>query len=164
MPTKKAVKAAEPSAIVGKKVPKFNLPSTSGSDITADDLKNAVLYFYPKDNTSGCTKESEDFRDLHAKFKKLGIKIFGVSRDNMKSHNKFKEKFSFPFELISDEEEKLCKAFDVIKEKSLYGRKYMGVDRSTFFIGKDGKVQHEWRGVKVPGHADAVYDYVKNQK
>lgn len=163
MPTKKAT-PPERSPLIGKKIPKFTLPSTSGKDVSSSELQNAVLYFYPKDNTSGCTKESEDFRDMHTKFKKLGVTIYGVSRDSMKSHDKFKEKYNFPFELLSDEDEKLCKAFDVIKQKSLYGRKYMGIERSTFFIGSDGKVQHEWRNVKVPGHVDAVYEYAKSRK
>lgn len=163
MPTKKTL-ASETGAFVGKKLPKFALPSTGGKTVSSEDLHGAVLYFYPKDSTSGCTKEGEDFRDMYSKFKKLGVAIYGVSRDSIKSHEKFKEKYDFPFELLSDEDEKLCKALDILKMKSMYGRQYLGVDRSTFFIGKDGKIKNEWRGVKVPGHVEEVYEYVKSQK
>lgn len=163
MPTKKATKEETPS-FVGKKIPKFTLPATSGKEITSDDLKNSILYFYPKDSTSGCTMEGENFRDMYNKFKKLGITIYGVSRDSIKSHEKFKEKYNFPFELISDEDEKLCKSLDILKQKSLYGRKYIGVDRSTFYINKDGKIQNEWRGVKVPGHVEEVLETVAKSK
>ncbi len=163
MPTKKTP-TIETGAFIGKKLPKFTLPATGGKEISSADLNGAVLYFYPKDSTSGCTKEGEDFRDKHAQFKKLGVAVYGVSRDSLKSHEKFKEKYGFPFELISDAEETLCKALDIMKMKSMYGRQYMGVDRSTFFIGKDGKIKNEWRNVKVPGHVDAVYEFVKSQK
>ncbi len=162
MPTKKATKEETPS-FIGKKIPKFKLPATGGQELTQDDLKNAVLYFYPKDNTSGCTMEGETFRDLHNKFKKQGVKVFGVSRDSIKSHEKFKEKHDFPFELISDEDEKLCNALSILKQKSLYGRKYIGIDRSTFVIDKDGKITHEWRNVKVPGHVEEVLETVSKK-
>lgn len=123
--------------------------------------KHVVIYFYPKDATPGCTTEGQDFRDLHAKFKRANTVIFGVSRDSLKSHEKFKDKQSFPFELLSDEDEKVCKKFDVIREKNLYGRKFMGVERSTFLIDADGKLRREWRKVKVKGHAAEVLAAVK---
>ena len=118
--------------------------------------KNVVLYFYPKDNTTGCTLEGQAFRDLHAQFKKAGTIVLGVSPDSLASHDKFKDKMDFPFELLSDEDKKVCELFDVWKEKSMYGRKYMGVERSTFLIDAGGVLRQEWRKVKVPGHADAV--------
>lgn len=124
--------------------------------------KKVVLYFYPKDATPGCTTEGQDFRDLNAKFRRQNTIIFGVSRDSIGSHEKFKKTQKFPFDLLSDPDEKLCRQFDVIKEKSLYGRKYMGVERSTFLIDKSGKLREEWRKVKVKGHAAAVLDAVKN--
>ncbi len=153
-------------ATVGKMVPAFKLPATSDTQVQMSKLKGktVVLYFYPKDSTPGCTKEGEDFRDSFKKFKKLGVEVFGVSRDSLKSHEKFKEKYNFPFELISDEDEKLCQIFDVIKEKNLYGRKFMGVVRSTFVIDGAGKLVKEWRKVKVPGHVDEVLEFVKSQK
>lgn len=120
--------------------------------------KNVVLYFYPKDSTPGCTLEGQDFRDLSSRFKRQKTVILGVSRDSLASHEKFKAKQNFPFELLSDPDEKLCRQFDVIQEKSLYGRKFMGVERSTFLIGSDGKLKREWRKVKVKGHAEEVLD------
>ncbi len=140
----------------------FTAESTGG-EIRLQDLrgKNVVLYFYPKDATPGCTREGQDFRDLHTKFKRQKTAIFGVSRDSLASHEKFKAKQKFPFELIADTDEVLCRKFDVIKEKSLYGRKFMGVERSTFLIDVDGKLRSEWRKVKVDGHADEVLDAVK---
>ena len=123
--------------------------------------KKLILYFYPKDMTPGCTTESIEFNTNLAKIKKLGANIVGVSRDKMSLHEKFIEKHGFKFPLISDPEEKLCKSFDVIKEKSLYGRKYMGVDRSTFIISKDGKILHAWRNVKVKGHVDEVIEKLR---
>lgn len=165
MPTKKTTKTKEQpvSAIVGKKVPAFSLPITGEQTLSASDLKGktTVLYFYPKDNTSGCTAEGENFRDEYMKFKKKGISIYGVSRDSIKSHEGFKAKFKFQFDLISDEDEILCKIFDVMKMKSLYGRKYLGVDRSTFVI-QDGKVIKEWRNVKVPGHVSEVLEFIQS--
>lgn len=163
MPTKKT-SSAESGAFIGKKLPKFKLAATGNQQISSSDLNGAVLYFYPKDSTSGCTRQGEDFRDMYSKFKKLGVGVFGVSRDSIKSHEKFKEKFQFPFDLLSDESETLCKALDILKMKSMYGRQYLGVDRCTFFIGKDGKIKNEWRNVKVPGHVQEVYDYVKLQR
>ena len=120
-----------------------------------------VLYFYPKDNTPGCTTEGAQFRDLYPQFKKLGATIVGCSRDSLKSHEGFKEKMAFPFELLSDAEEKLCSQFGVIKMKNMYGKKVRGIERSTFVIDSNGKLAKEWRGVKVPGHAQAVLDFVK---
>ena len=164
MPTKKTTKIKEQpvSAVVGKKVAAFSLPITGGKTLSAMDLKGqtTVLYFYPKDNTSGCTAEGENFRDEFIKFKKKGVVIYGVSRDSIKSHEGFKSKFKFQFDLISDEDEVLCKIFDVMKMKSLYGRKYLGVDRSTFVI-QDGKVIKEWRNVKVPGHVAEVLEFIQ---
>ena len=123
--------------------------------------KNVVLYFYPKDSTPGCTQEGRDFSELHMKFRRQNTVIFGVSRDSLASHEKFKAKQGFEFELLSDPDEKLCKQFDVIHEKTLYGRKFMGVVRSTFLIDADGKLRGEWRKVKVKGHAQEVFDAVK---
>jgi peroxiredoxin Q/BCP len=121
---------------------------------------NVVLYFYPKDSTPGCTTEGQDFRDLHTKFKRQKTVILGVSRDSIASHEKFRARQSFPFDLLSDPDEKLCHKFDVIHEKTLYGRKFMGVVRSTFLIDADGKLREEWRGVKVKGHAAEVLESV----
>ena len=121
-----------------------------------------VIYFYPKDSTPGCTKEGEDFRDLHKEFIKSNAQIYGVSRDSIASHQKFKAKYKFPFHLISDEDESLCKLFDVIKEKNMYGRKYMGIERSTFLINDKGQLLSEWRKVKVKGHAQEVLDTLRN--
>ena len=120
--------------------------------------RRVVLYFYPKDNTPGCTTEGRDFAALQPKFRKLGADILGVSRDSARSHQNFCDKQGFGFELVSDPDETLCNAFGVIKEKQLYGRKYIGIERSTFLLGPDGRVVQEWRGVKVPGHAQAVLD------
>ncbi len=140
----------------------FKCASTGGTDVRLKDYrgKNVVLYFYPKDSTPGCTLEGQDFRDLHAKFRRRNTVIFGVSRDSIASHEKFKAKQKFPFDLLSDADEKVCRQFDVIQEKSLYGRKFMGVVRSTFLIDADGKLRAEWRNVKVKGHAQAVLDAV----
>ena len=123
--------------------------------------KKVVIYFYPKDSTPGCTTEGQDFRDLHAKFKRAKAVVLGVSRDSLASHEKFKAKHKFPFELISDPDEALCRYFDVIKEKSLYGKKFMGIERSTFLIDEEGKLRQEWRKVKVKGHAQEVLDAVR---
>lgn len=140
----------------------FSSQATGGKTIQLKELRgqNVVIYFYPKDSTPGCTLEGQDFRDLHGKFRRQNTVIFGVSRDSLASHEKFKTKQKFPFELISDPDEKLCKKFDVIREKSLYGRKYMGVDRSTFLLDAAGKLRREWRGVKVKGHAAEVLQAV----
>jgi len=149
---------------VGKKVPDFTVPVTGGENWSLSDAKGekVVIYFYPKDMTTGCTKESQDFRDLYPAFRKAKVRLFGISRDSLKSHDKFRDKEKLPFELLSDEDEKVCKIFDVIKEKSLYGRKYMGVDRSTFLIDAGGVLRREWRGVKVPGHAEEVLEAAKS--
>ena len=150
--------------LINKKLPNFECPATGELNISLKDYvgKKVVLYFYPKDNTPGCTVESKDFRDLHPEFEQENTVILGVSRDNLHSHEKFKKKFNFPFELLSDTEESLCKKFDVIKEKNLYGRKYMGIDRSTFLIGEDGKLKAEWRKVKVKNHATEVLEKIRN--
>ena len=144
----------------GKSVKDFSLPSTGGT-FRLSDLRGStvVLYFYPKDNTPGCTTEGMDFRDLHKKFVKAGAQVFGLSRDSLKSHEGFKAKMKFPFDLLSDADEKVCEQFGVMKMKSLYGRKYRGVERSTFVIDKNGALAREWRGVKVPGHAQEVLDF-----
>ncbi|HEY4367363.1 MAG TPA: peroxiredoxin [Steroidobacteraceae bacterium] len=146
------------SATVDKKVPAFSRPATGGKAWKLADAagKQLVIYFYPRDNTTGCTKEGEAFRDLYPAFKKAGTVIVGVSPDTVASHEKFKQKMSFPFELLADEDHSLCDVFGVFKEKSMYGRKYMGVERSTFLIDADGVLRQEWRKVKVPGHAEAV--------
>jgi peroxiredoxin Q/BCP len=142
---------------VGKKVPEFALDSTAGKWKLKDVAgSNLVIYFYPKDATSGCTKEGEAFRDLHAKFAKAKTLIVGVSPDSVASHEKFKAKYGFPFELLADPEQTACTLFDVWKEKSMYGRKYMGVERSTFLLDAKGVLRQEWRKVKVPGHAEEV--------
>tara|TARA_R110002049_G_scaffold78774_4_gene200516 strand:+ start:14497 stop:14970 length:474 start_codon:yes stop_codon:yes gene_type:complete len=141
----------------------FTCESTGGKPVRLKDLRgqNVVLYFYPKDSTPGCTQEGKDFTELHTRFRRQNTRIFGVSRDSLASHEKFKAKQGFPFELLSDPDEKLCRQFDVIHEKSLYGRKFMGVVRSTFLIDADGKLRGEWRKVKVKGHAAAVLEAVK---
>ena len=151
------------SVKINTKVKKFKVSATNELEIDSTDLigKSYVIYFYPKDNTPGCTQEGEDFRDLYKEFKKLKTEIYGVSRDSLKSHEGFKEKYKYPFELISDTEEKLCNLFDVIKEKNMYGKKYMGIERSTFLINKEGKLLAEWRKVKVNGHAAEVLEEVK---
>jgi thioredoxin-dependent peroxiredoxin len=143
---------------VNKKVPAFSCEATGGKRWKLTDAagKTLVLYFYPRDNTSGCTKEGEAFRDLYAAFNKAGAVIVGVSPDTLASHEKFKTKFDFPFALLADEDRSVCELFDVYKEKSMYGRKYMGVERSTFLIDARGVLRREWRKVKVPGHAAEV--------
>lgn len=147
----------------GKKVPQFTAAATGDQTISLAELKGkkVVLYFYPKDNTPGCTTEGQDFAASHAKFKRAGALVFGVSRDSLKSHENFRTKFDFPFDLISDADESLCQLFGVIKEKNMYGRKVMGVERSTFLIDADGKLAQEWRGVKVKGHVEEVLAAVK---
>jgi len=142
----------------------FKCPATGNKTIQLKALRGSkvVLYFYPKDATPGCTTEGQDFRDLHAKFKRQHAVILGVSRDSIASHEKFRDKHRFPFDLLSDEDEKLCRQFDVIREKSLYGRKFMGVERSTFLIDENGKLRAAWRKVRVKGHAAEVLEAVKN--
>ena len=143
---------------VGNKIKNFKAEMTGEKDFDLSDYsgQHIVIYFYPRDNIPGCTSEGEDFRDNFKIFIKKKTKIFGVSKDSLKSHDGFKDKFNFPFELISDPDEKICKLFDVIKEKSMYGKKYMGIERSTFLIGPDGKLLKEWRKVKVKGHVAEV--------
>jgi peroxiredoxin Q/BCP len=141
----------------------FTAAATGDKTIRLKDLrgKNVVIYFYPKDSTPGCTTEGRDFSALHARFRRAGTVILGVSRDSIASHEKFKAKQEFPFDLISDPDEVLCRKFDVIQEKSLYGRKFMGIVRSTFLIDAEGKLRREWRNVKVAGHAEEVLEAVK---
>jgi len=143
---------------IGKKVANFSLPATGDKTLSLKDFKgsNLVLYFYPKDSTPGCTLEGQDFRDRHAEFAKANTAILGVSRDSVKSHENFCSKQGFPFDLLSDADETLCRQFDVIHEKNMYGRKVMGIVRSTFLIDADGVLRQEWRKVKVKGHADEV--------
>ena len=145
-------------------VANFSSDATGGKKIQLKDLRgqNVVLYFYPKDSTPGCTQEGLDFKDLHSRFRRQKTVILGVSRDSLASHDKFKKKQAFQFDLLSDTDEKLCRKFDVIHEKTLYGRKFMGVVRSTFLIDADGKLRAEWRKVKVKGHAAEVLEAVKN--
>lgn len=147
-------------AAVGKKLPDFSAPSTSGGDWRPAEAvgKKVVIYFYPRDNTPGCTKEGEDFRDLAADFRKAGTVILGVSPDSLESHRKFRAKMKFPFDLLSDPDKKVCALFDVIREKSMYGRKFMGVERSTFLVDAKGVLREEWRKVKVTGHGRAVLE------
>ncbi|MGE8144255.1 peroxiredoxin [Pseudomonas frederiksbergensis] len=143
---------------IDQPVTDFEAPATSGQTVSLASLKGkqVVIYFYPKDSTPGCTTQGQGFRDQLEAFKAANTEVFGVSRDSLKSHENFKAKQAFTFELISDKEEALCQLFDVIKLKKLYGKEYMGVDRSTFLIDKNGVLRQEWRGVKVPGHVDAV--------
>lgn len=148
---------------LGKKVPDFTLPATGDQEISLKQLKgrNVVIYFYPKDSTPGCTTEGQDFRDNYEAFQEFNTDILGVSRDSLKSHENFKAKQSFPFELLSDKDETLCQLFNVIKEKNMYGRKVMGIERSTFLIDAKGVLRQEWRKVKVKGHVDEVLEAVK---
>lgn len=141
----------------------FSATATRNNTIRLKDLRgqNVVIYFYPKDSTPGCTSEGQDFRDLHAKFRRQGAIVLGVSRDSIASHEKFRDQQKFPFDLISDPDEALCRKFDVIQEKTLYGRKFMGIERSTFLIDAAGKLRSEWRKVKVKGHATEVLEAVK---
>ncbi|GAB4463991.1 MAG: peroxiredoxin [Burkholderiaceae bacterium] len=142
---------------VDEKVPDFTAESTGGPFSLASLRGRAlVLYFYPKDNTPGCTTEGKDFADRHDEFRKAGAEVVGVSRDSLKSHENFKRKMGFPFELVSDPDEKLCTLFGVIKMKNMYGKQVRGIERSTFLIDATGRLRREWRGVKVPGHADEV--------
>jgi len=146
-----------------KKVADFKAASTGEKTFQLSDCKdkNLVVYFYPKDNTSGCTREGQDFRDNYSKFKRNKTIVVGVSRDSLKSHENFKAKQEFPFDLLSDQDEALCTLFDVIKEKNMYGRKVMGIERSTFLIDSHGKLRKEWRKVKVDGHVEDVLAAVR---
>jgi peroxiredoxin Q/BCP len=148
---------------LNKAVPDFELPATGGQTIRLSDFKGkiVVLYFYPKDNTPGCTLEGQDFRDQYAKLKRRDTVVLGVSRDSLKSHEKFKSEQQFPFDLLADEEEKLCALFGVIKLKNMYGKQVRGIERSTFLIDAGGVLRREWRGVKVEGHVDEVLEAIK---
>jgi peroxiredoxin Q/BCP len=149
--------------MLNQPAPDFELPATGGKQFRLARAKGSplVLYFYPKDNTPGCTSEGQQFRDLYADFQKLQCAIYGVSRDSMKSHESFKAKMKFPFELLSDTDETACKLYGVIKMKNMYGRKVRGIERSTFVIDAAGILRREWRGVKVPGHAQEVLEFVR---
>lgn len=151
------------AVVIDQPVDDFQIPATSEKTISLSQLKGkqVVIYFYPKDSTPGCTTEGQGFRDHYAEFQAANTEVFGVSRDSLKSHENFKAKQGFPFELLSDKDEALCQLFDVIKLKKLYGKEYLGVDRSTFLIDKDGVLRHEWRGVKVPGHVEVVLERAK---
>ena len=147
--------------MLGKKVADFTAPATGGTFRLSDHKgETVVLYFYPKDNTPGCTTEGTQFRDAYKKFRKAGAVVVGCSRDSLTSHANFKAKMDFPFELISDPEEKLCAQFAVIKMKNMYGKQVRGIERSTFVIDGAGKLVREWRGLKVPGHVDEVLAFV----
>lgn len=151
-------------SLEGKKCPDFLVESTGDKKLSNGDFegKNLVIFFYPKDNTPGCTLEGQDFRDNYEEFKKFNAEILGVSRDSIKSHVNFIEKQNFPFDLLSDPDEMMCKSFDVMREKSMYGKKYIGVDRSTFLIDSKGMIVKEWRSVKVKGHVLDVLETLKN--
>jgi thioredoxin-dependent peroxiredoxin len=147
---------------IGKKAPAFVLDGTGGKWSLGDAIGSVVvLYFYPRDNTPGCTQEGEDFAAAHAQFKRAKTLIFGISADSLESHEKFKKKMGFPFELLSDPDQKVCKLYDVIQEKSMYGKKFLGIERSTFVIDGKGVLRHAWRKVKVKDHAAAVLAAVK---
>lgn len=149
--------------LIGKKVPAFKALGTSGVKLNSNkmDGKYLVLFFYPKDATPGCTIEGHEFTKLHKKFKALGAEVFGISRDSLKSHEKFKEKQCYSVDLLSDEDETICTIFDVVKDKNMYGKKVRGIERSTFVIDPAGKLAMEWRKVKAEGHAQQVYDWLK---
>ncbi len=153
----------ETSVQLGQQVPDFELPATGNQTVKLSDLKGkyVVLYFYPKDHTPGCTQEGRDFRDHYQEFQSLGAEIYGVSRDSLKTHENFKAKQQLPFELISDREETLCKLFEVLKQKKMFGRDVLGIERSTFIIDPEGRLAAEWRKVKVKGHVDEVLDTLK---
>jgi peroxiredoxin Q/BCP len=148
---------------LNKAIPGFTLPATGEKDISLSEFKgkNIVLYFYPKDNTPGCTQEGQDFRDAYAKFKRQGTVVLGVSRDSVKTHENFKAKHELPFDLLSDQDESLCTLFDVIKMKNMYGKQVRGIERSTFLIDKKGILRREWRKIKVKGHVDDILNAVK---
>ena len=150
--------------MIDQKVADFSLPATGGStfSLAACHGKPLVIYFYPKDSTPGCTTEAQQYRDLYPEFTAIGCTVVGVSRDSLKSHENFKLKQELPFALLSDAEESLCQQFAVIKTKSMYGKQHKGIERSTFVIDRDGVLRREWRGVKVPGHAQEVLDFVQS--
>jgi thioredoxin-dependent peroxiredoxin len=158
-----AEKVLNKPGMPGKAVKDFTLPSTGGKTFSLSSTrgKKVVLYFYPKDNTPGCTAEGADFRDRHGAFARAGCEIYGVSRDSVKSHESFKAKMKFPFDLLSDAGETVCAQFRVIKLKNMYGRQVRGIERSTFVVDQNGVLAREWRGVKVPGHAEEVLNFVK---
>ena len=147
---------------IGDKIKNFSVTATAIETFNLNDYKDKtiILYFYPRDNTPGCTQESIEFNENLNKFKKLGVEVFGISRDSLKSHDKFKTKYDFKFELLADESEEICNQFGVMKEKNMYGKKVMGIERSTFII-QNGKLIHEWRKVKVNGHVEEVLEKVK---
>lgn len=149
--------------MLNQAIPDFELPSTGGKTFKLSDYlgKTLVIYFYPKDSTPGCTTQGQQFRDAYADFKALNAEIVGISRDSLKSHENFKAKFSFPFELLSDSDERACSLFDVIRMKNMYGNQVRGIQRSTFVLDKNGMLVREWRGVKVDGHVQEVLDFVK---
>ena len=150
---------------INSPVPELTLEGTNNTTFSISNYvgKNLIIYFYPKDSTPGCTNESIDFKDNYDIFQKLNTEIFGISRDSLKSHEKFKAKYSFPFELLSDAEEIACNLFDVIKMKNMYGKKVRGIERSTFLINTEGKLVNEWRGVKVNGHIQELIEFLQNQ-
>lgn len=150
---------------LNKIIPEFAAEATGGLSVSNETLlgQPMVLFFYPKDNTPGCTNEAMQFRDKYEEFERLKVAVFGVSRDNLKSHDGFKEKLDLPFELIADTEEKMCHMFGVVKNKIMYGKKVKGIERSTFLIDADGVLCKEWRGVKVPGHVDAVLEAIEKE-
>ncbi|WP_269208092.1 peroxiredoxin [Thioalkalivibrio sulfidiphilus] len=153
-----------PQVALNKPVPDFERPATGDKTVRLSDFKgkqHVVIYFYPKDDTPGCTTEGKDFTEQYARLAKQGVAVLGVSRDSLKSHEKFKEKYGFPFDLLSDEDESLCTLFDVIKMKNMYGKQVRGIERSTFLIDKNGVLRREWRKVKVPGHVDEVLEAIK---
>jgi len=158
------VSAAARKPTVGQPIPQFSLPAASGGSWKLADAAGTklVLYFYPKDMTSGCTLESQGFRDHYAAFRRAGTAIVGISRDGLKSHQKFKDKERLPFELLADEEEQVCRLFDVLKEKNMYGRKSLGIERSTFLLDGAGVLRREWRKVKVQGHVEEVLEAAKS--
>jgi peroxiredoxin Q/BCP len=154
---------------LGKRIPAFSLPRSDGkpwksADALSADIKRGklVIFFYPKAMTPGCTLEGQDFRDLHADFRRAKTTVVGISKDSCERQAKFRVKEKFPFELLSDEDEKVCRLFDVIREKSLYGRKFMGIERSTFLVGADGRLAREWRKVRVKGHAAEVLEAARS--
>ena len=149
--------------MIDQPISEFSLPSTGGKNVSLSDFRKQILviYFYPKDSTSGCTTEAQQFRDLYPAFVQAGCQVVGVSRDNIRSHENFKSKQNLPFDLLSDADEQLCAQFSVIKMKSMYGKQVRGIERSTFVIDGQGVLRHEWRGIKVPGHAQDVLDFVK---
>ena len=150
---------------INSPVPELTLEGTNNTTFSISNYvgKNLIIYFYPKDSTPGCTNESIDFKDNYDIFQKLNTEIFGISRDSLKSHEKFKAKYSFPFELLSDADEIACNLFDVIKMKNMYGKKVRGIERSTFLINTEGKLINEWRGVKVNGHVQELIEFLQNQ-